>query len=641
MPTALLNQPAQNGPTKKPRIVAATEAGRAVAYLRRSTDRQEQSLGDQREAIRAFAEQADLVLVREYTDDAISGSTSEGREAFQRLIADAQSPRRDFDLVLTYDLKRFGRGNNDEAGHYRYELWKAGVEVEYVSEGFKGDDTDDLLRPVKQWQARQELKDLSKVTIRGQLSLSSKGWWFGGVPPFGYDLRYYDAADNFYQQIRFTASGEKQIFHSDGQLLHTAPKGQRVPIPEGYHARLVIGDPDRVAVVKRIFELYVHRGLGFKPIAHQLNKEGIRSPRNGAWSSNHEGHWACSTVRAILVNPIYTGSMVWNRRTFAKFHRISKERATPRSRIGLGRGERNPEIDWVVVPDTHEPIIPKKLFDAARSLRRSRERNRKLTATRGGRAKSSPFLLSGLVKCSDCGHNFQGYRVRRGKRKGAEPVVTQYYCCGGYITKGTTVCERRLFPRANLEGFVLERIATRLERFLRSGGRKILERLVREEIGPDANRDETRRLKNRLGEIRTRIDTLLDSLTPTNKEFVDEKLVVLKKEKDALEARLSALDAPRPKVDVKAVVDAGIAQLGRFRELLDHGTVEEQKTLVQAFVARIDLSSRNQTGAAHFFRLPENCSFELVAGARYEPVQKNLEPPERFIAGGQGLRFVA
>jgi hypothetical protein len=62
------------------------------------------------------------------------------------------------------------------------------VEVRYVSENFNGDATDDLLRPVKQWQARQESKDLSKVTIRGLLSKSDTGCWMGGVPPHGYDL---------------------------------------------------------------------------------------------------------------------------------------------------------------------------------------------------------------------------------------------------------------------------------------------------------------------------------------------------------------------------------------------------------------------------------------------------------------------
>ena len=60
---------------------------------------------------------------------------------------------------------------------YRYQLRRNGVEIIYVSEGFNGDDTDDLLRPVKQWQARQELKDLSKVTIRSLLSRADGGWW--------------------------------------------------------------------------------------------------------------------------------------------------------------------------------------------------------------------------------------------------------------------------------------------------------------------------------------------------------------------------------------------------------------------------------------------------------------------------------
>src|SRR5436309_9568678 len=136
----------------------APGARRAVAYLRRSTDRQEQSLDDQRKAIQAFATDACISIIREYTDDAVSGSTSEGREAFQRLIADAQKANPDFDAILVYDIKRFGRTDADESGHYRYLLRQRGIEVIYVSESFNGDDSDDLLRPVKQWQARQELK---------------------------------------------------------------------------------------------------------------------------------------------------------------------------------------------------------------------------------------------------------------------------------------------------------------------------------------------------------------------------------------------------------------------------------------------------------------------------------------------------
>ena len=124
----------------------------AVGYLRRSTDRQEQSIGDQQRVIDAWAIGNGYNLLEYYTDDAISGATADGRAAFQKLIADAKRKDCTFKFVLVYDIKRFGRVDNDEAGYYRYQLRRNGVEIVYVSEGFNGDDTDDLLRPVKQWQ---------------------------------------------------------------------------------------------------------------------------------------------------------------------------------------------------------------------------------------------------------------------------------------------------------------------------------------------------------------------------------------------------------------------------------------------------------------------------------------------------------
>ncbi|MCH9035540.1 MAG: recombinase family protein, partial [Planctomycetes bacterium] len=140
----------------------------AVGYVRRSTDRQEQSIPDQRKAIEGYAVEHGMRLGKFYIDDAISGTSTLGRRAFQEMMRDAGT--RSFDIVIVYDVKRFGRLDNDEAGYYRHVLRTNGVDVRYVSENFNGDATDDLLRPVKQWQARQESKDLSKVTIRGLLS---------------------------------------------------------------------------------------------------------------------------------------------------------------------------------------------------------------------------------------------------------------------------------------------------------------------------------------------------------------------------------------------------------------------------------------------------------------------------------------
>ncbi|HRT97634.1 MAG TPA: recombinase family protein, partial [Planctomycetota bacterium] len=217
----------------------------AVGYARRSTDRQEQSLGDQRKVVEAYAQKAGYGILDWYTDDAISGAGADDRAAFLRMIQDAQQPNRPFDYILVYDVKRFGRLDNDETGHYRYLLRKAGVEVVYVAENFNGDDTDDLLLPVKQWQARQELRDLSKVTIRGLLSKADDGSWMGGTPPFGYDLAYYNARGEFLMVVRFMPDGTKQVLNEKGELQRVINRGDALLTSKQDRARLVLSDPAR------------------------------------------------------------------------------------------------------------------------------------------------------------------------------------------------------------------------------------------------------------------------------------------------------------------------------------------------------------------------------------------------------------
>ncbi|GAF80740.1 unnamed protein product, partial [marine sediment metagenome] len=64
---------------------------RAVGYVRRSTDRQEQSIPDQKKALEAYAAEHGLHLVKFYVDDAISGTSTLGRRAFQQMIGDARA----------------------------------------------------------------------------------------------------------------------------------------------------------------------------------------------------------------------------------------------------------------------------------------------------------------------------------------------------------------------------------------------------------------------------------------------------------------------------------------------------------------------------------------------------------------------
>src|SRR5215510_9423475 len=102
--------------------IGATGCTPAVGYLRRSTDRQEQSIPDQQKAVEAYCTQHGLTLLRCYVDDAISGTSALGRKAFQQMMADAQRPACEFGVIVCYDVKRFGRVDNDEAGYYRHVL---------------------------------------------------------------------------------------------------------------------------------------------------------------------------------------------------------------------------------------------------------------------------------------------------------------------------------------------------------------------------------------------------------------------------------------------------------------------------------------------------------------------------------------
>ena len=76
----------------------------AVGYLRRSTDRQEQSIGDQRKAIQSYAASNGFELLDFYIDNAISGASSEGRASFLKLIDDAKHEICPFQFVLVYDV---------------------------------------------------------------------------------------------------------------------------------------------------------------------------------------------------------------------------------------------------------------------------------------------------------------------------------------------------------------------------------------------------------------------------------------------------------------------------------------------------------------------------------------------------------
>lgn len=616
--------------TRRTRATTTSAPGRArghragaVGYLRRSTDRQEQSIPDQRRAIEAWAEGQGISLIRFYTDDAISGTSAVGRKAFQKLMADAQTEACDFGLVVVYDVKRFGRVDNDEAGYYRHLLRRAGVEVRYVSENFSGDGTDDLLRPVKQWQAREESKDLSKVTIRGLLTKSGTGHWMGGAPPYGYDLRYQSQGGQFLFTLRYLPDGSKSMLDERGALTRTLARGETVAVSRRDHCGLIPGDPQRVKIVRSIFRGYVEDGRGFKAIADRLNATNVPPARGPAWAAHYSGLWAMTTVRAILVNPAYCGDMVWNRRTDARFHRIEDGRAIERREVVGRRLEPNDPTDWLVVKDAHPAIVPRALWDAAQErlttkpasetqrgvnprtgLPVEQSRPRKAGWT-GPRAK---FMLSGLCACVRCGSRYEGYTLRgkavdeNGKRE-----KTLYYACGGSIRRGRHTCALGAVPRDELESAVVEATLAFYARYEGAAGeRRLLEAasggLLLKQREASRQREQAERAGAKIDET---IRKLLDNLTPTNRAHVDRRIRELDTERADLESRVTSLSRQEvTEAEAQRAASRAAEFLDGLPRRLRQAELADRMTTVRRCVERVVIDSENRLARVAIWTVP-------------------------------------
>ena len=92
---------------------------RAAQYVRMSTEHQQYSTHNQSDKIREYAEQRGIEIIKTYADDGKSGLSIGGRAALQQLIDDVESGAADFNVILVYDVSRWGRFQDaDESAYY-------------------------------------------------------------------------------------------------------------------------------------------------------------------------------------------------------------------------------------------------------------------------------------------------------------------------------------------------------------------------------------------------------------------------------------------------------------------------------------------------------------------------------------------
>ena len=322
---------------------------------------------------------------------------------------------------------------------------------------------------------------------------------------------------------------------------------RRVLVDDGSKQRVRLAEDETVSwVVRRIFE-EAFGGKGVKEIANGLNEDGVSSPKGKRWGRGQ--------VHRLLTNEIYTGTLVWG--TNGKYHRDS----------GLAP---------VRVANAFPGIIDPPTFQALQSDLRGRA-----PRVAAPRRVSSPYLLSGLLRCAECGASMYGMAAKSGK--------FHYYVCASAYRLGRTACSMTSAPRDLLDRLVTEAVQ---EVIMKSDHIEELLRITNEELSRSLAGlgDRIDGLNNQASEIDQRLDRLYDAVEKSKLTLDDlaPRIQDLRTKREHLaraisESKEAIENGGNELLDREAIV----GYLSELPEILQLGTVAERRTVLKSFITEI------------------------------------------------------
>lgn len=308
--------------TRNVTISAAHSPVPAAQYVRMSDKQQQYSIENQTGAIQEYADAHGFVIVETYADAARSGVVARGRGALTRLLADVISGDAKYKAILVYDVSRWGRyPNGDEAAHYEFLCFRAGMRLHYCAEPFVNDGSavGSLLKALKRSMAAEFSRELGEKVFRGKQRLVELGYWVGGRPGFGF-RRLMVSAEGAPKQLM--KPGEQKSFTTDRVILVPGPR-------------------EELETVRQIFSM-ASKGIGCKAIARELHRRGLKACGR---------EWNRSAVRKIVTSPKYIGCNIWNQ--------VSQRLHSKPIRV-------DPE-NWVRKPHAFTAIVSEATFDQAQA----------------------------------------------------------------------------------------------------------------------------------------------------------------------------------------------------------------------------------------------------------------------------------
>jgi site-specific DNA recombinase len=167
--------------------------------------------------------------------------------------------------------------------------------------------------------------------------------------------------------------------------------------------------PDEAKIVKLIYQMYI-AGKSSPQIAGYLYEQGHKTRTGGKFHTK--------LITDILKRELYLGKIVWNT------HHYDKSQRT----LTKFRYVKNSPDEIIRAQGKHEPIVTQEEFDAVRNIASNRRKNIM------PRHNASEYLLSGIIVCGKCNHNFSGCLSIAAREKGKTKAKRRYYRCSGRAT---------------------------------------------------------------------------------------------------------------------------------------------------------------------------------------------------------------
>ena len=357
-----------------------------------------------------------------------------------------------------------------------------------------------------------------------------------------------ESVDEFYSEnlAQEVTRGMRESASRGFWVTSYAPYGyKRVHVQDGPKKRPTLElNPPADAVVRRIFDMAL-QGKSILDVTKTLNAEGIPTTNGKKWLK--------TTIHTMLDNEAYTGAVVWGTK--------AKDGAPP-----------------VRVEDAHPAIISKQEFQRVKKLLGSRAPKRM-----NPRRASSPYLLSGLLRCQTCGKAMTAAEAKSGKYT--------YYVCHSLLKRGSGTCKT---PRLNAKNFE-ELIVTNIrENVLTESNIRDLVKLLDEEMDGVAaeQRERLETIEEELDEVKRRLGRIWQAIETTDIEMADasDRIREHRERKEKLE--IAAEEARAILAERRVMLDSAdtIATFAAdMSEFLKTSELTETKAFVRSFVKEIEV----------------------------------------------------